>query len=100
MQLRPGFSRKFSPDKSSPELRAPSPQADQSSTPEPNHVAPSPMLSPTTVEPYQPQQKPERWHNQNPPIFPPVSHPQAPNRPYKNRHYRQELEAPGPCNSY
>src|SRR5438034_9114782 len=36
-------------------------QADQSSTPEPNHVAPSPMLSPTIIKLYQPQQKPECW---------------------------------------
>ncbi len=32
--------------------RAPSPEADQSSTPEPNHVAPSPTLSLTTARPY------------------------------------------------
>src|SRR5213079_199487 len=46
------LTKNFSPDKSSPELRATSPQADQSSTPEPNHVAPSPTLSLTTARPY------------------------------------------------
>ena len=57
---------------------------------------PSPTLSSTTVKPYNHRALPTptkartlaKAYNQNPPIFSPVSHPQAPNQPYKNRRYR------------
>jgi len=56
------------------------PQADQSSTSEPNHVAPSPTLSPTTIKPYQPQQKPERWQKHITKTCP-FSHPSPNHKP-------------------